>query len=49
MIILGFLLFFRAGFEEVRATDLTQDFVDVLNKEMSKFRGMKEEFIKVWN
>lgn len=38
---------FRVGFSEVQAEDVTSDFVEVLKKEMTKFRGMKDEFIKV--
>ncbi len=37
----------RCGFSDVRAEDLTGDFVDVLNKEMSKFRDIREQFVQV--
>ena len=37
----------RSGFQDVSAVDMTEDFVDVLNKEMSKFRDIKDKFIQV--
>jgi len=34
------------GFENVRAEDRSQQFIDVLNSEVKRAEGMKEEFIK---
>ncbi|TRY80587.1 hypothetical protein TCAL_11633 [Tigriopus californicus] len=36
----------KVGFTDVHAEDITGDFVEVLKKEMTKFRGMKDEFIQ---
>lgn len=37
----------KAGFVNVRAEDRSEQFIDVLKRELVKFGKMKEEFISV--
>ena len=37
----------KVGFRNVSAMDRTKQFITVLQNELEKFKGMKEEFIKV--
>ena len=42
-----FNLFFSVGFSNVSASDLTQDFINILKSELEKFKPQKTAFIKV--
>ena len=45
----GLVIFeFRVGFSNVVASDLTQDFVNILKTELEKFKPQKDQFIKVF-
>ena len=37
----------RVGFSDVKAEDKTELFVRMLNKELKRLTGMREQFIKV--
>ena len=37
----------KVGFRNVSAMDRTKQFITVLQSELEKFKGMKEQFIKV--
>ena len=39
---------FSVGFSNVVASDLTQDFVNILKTELEKFKPQKDQFIKVF-
>ena len=39
---------YRVGFTNVSATDLTNEFIDILKLELEKFKPKKTEFVKVF-
>ena len=39
---------YRVGFTNVSATDLTNEFIDILKLELEKFKPKKAEFVKVF-
>ena len=39
------ILYYSVGFTNVSATDLTNDFINVLKTEVERFKPQKEEFI----
>ena len=38
---------YRVGFTNVSATDLTNEFIDILKLELEKFKPKRAEFVKV--